>query len=186
MKTPVVLAAVVEFVANLSIAQKQIAPTTQIIRTPIKTESIAASRLGACRRRGDVLGLDDETSHDKNDGAPAEALRQHSNKDRNTTAAVPWDRRASSAPPMPEIGEQRRIGDHKRPASAALRRTRPRAASGSASPRSSASPRTIVLRAMPVIRATAVTPVQLPAPRPPQTGVARARPAQDRAPHTAA
>ena len=41
---------------------------------------------------------------------------------------------------------------------APFRRTRPGTASGSASPRSSASPRPIVLRAMPVIRETATTP----------------------------
>ena len=84
-----------------------------------------------------------------------------------------------------EIAEQIGSASTRAGRPAPFRRTRPGAASGSASPRSSESPRPIVLRAMPVIRETAIIP-----PRPPpalprrQTDVARARPAQDRAPNT--
>lgn len=57
-----------------------------------------------------------------------------------------------------EIAEQRWVRDDQRLASAALPANPIGPASGSASPRSSASPQSIVLRAMPVICATAVTP----------------------------
>jgi hypothetical protein len=39
---------------NFSMAQKQIAPTTQIIRTPIKTESIATPFAGTVMSFGDT------------------------------------------------------------------------------------------------------------------------------------